>query len=232
MQRPRAEKAATGHSFQKAYNAAYDPRMRELLFLKALFKQLDKDGSGEMDKQEFQVAMADPTAWAIMSSRFGLQRHEIPRVWNALDRDASGSVNMAEWLETCSWLMEVMNDGEVVTDWSVRKVAKDARNARSSGVVALEGGSRGGSKGPTSQAAAAAAKAMLTPRSNPQTLPVPSREGRRLGGNDARSKLITRKEASRGASEASPRADSFLLEGMDSATDSLAAGSPMGTARS
>eukprot|EP00928_Gymnodinium_smaydae_P005418 TRINITY_DN11848_c1_g4_i1.p1 TRINITY_DN11848_c1_g4~~TRINITY_DN11848_c1_g4_i1.p1 ORF type:complete len:266 (-),score=56.31 TRINITY_DN11848_c1_g4_i1:95-841(-) len=144
--------STVGTAFNRPYHAAYDKarRRKDLLLLQELFTEVDVDKSGQVAYEEFAKCMQNPTIYEVMHRRFGFQRHEVPRIFRALDVDCSGHISLQEWLSECEAMMSVVEEGEVV-NWRFRKVRsqisrhKQMRHARHgvSGAAALAGASAG-----------------------------------------------------------------------------------------
>mmetsp|Transcript_50474 Transcript_50474/g.141272 ORF Transcript_50474/g.141272 Transcript_50474/m.141272 type:complete len:176 (-) Transcript_50474:27-554(-) len=111
-------------TYQRPYTEAYRQlaKMQEFRILEETFKSVDLDGSGQVTLQEFQACMQDPVTFCVFNKRFGLQLHETPRVFRALDRDGSGAISISEFVETCRHFMDVVQEGDVITNWRVRAV--------------------------------------------------------------------------------------------------------------
>merc|ERR1711964_230205 len=115
------KEAPIGRAFHRPMHIAYDDaiKQRELKYLEEIFRNADADGSGQVSAKEFAVCMSNPKAFKIFNQRFGLQPHEMPRVFRVLDGDCSGEISIEEWLSTCRLLMTVVKEGDMVTNWRV-----------------------------------------------------------------------------------------------------------------
>lgn len=113
-----------GGTFSRPFHIAYDEdiRLQEFRLLQQMFHKADRHHDGEITLAEFTRSLQDPAIWDIFSQRFGLQRHEITRLFRAFDRDCSGTIDFQEWLFTCQWLMEVVKNGDAITNWRVREL--------------------------------------------------------------------------------------------------------------
>ncbi|CAK0869618.1 unnamed protein product [Prorocentrum cordatum] len=107
------------NTFQKPFHLAYDEyeRVKDLQFIKDLFTSADQNGNGTLEYKEFARCMSHPATFRVFNERFGLQRHQTPVVFRAFDLDGSGSISLPEWFETCTFLMQVVKDGDVITNW-------------------------------------------------------------------------------------------------------------------
>jgi len=121
--------APVGGAYQRPFKVAYDhlQRQQELQWLEDTFLALDADGSGQVSYAEFLTCLNDPTTFSIMNRRFGVQRHETPRIFRALDADGSGEVSLQEWIETCKVLMMVAQEGDHIIDWRLHEIRKRMR---------------------------------------------------------------------------------------------------------
>jgi len=74
----------------------------ELARLKRLFKEADADGSGSLGPEEFRAALARAADWGFVpvdASDDGVSRAAAGAAFAALDRDGSGSVSYAEFVD-------------------------------------------------------------------------------------------------------------------------------------
>lgn len=128
--------APVGGAYQRPFKVAYDhlQREQELSFLEETFRALDSDGSGQVSYAEFVTCINDPATFAILNRRFGVQRHETPRIFRALDIDGSGEVSLNEWMETCKVLMSFVQEGDHITDWRLHEIRKRLRSYQSAAV--------------------------------------------------------------------------------------------------
>jgi len=118
-----------GQPYAISYDIAYDATLRqqELEQMEAMFKSADGDGSGEINFQEFEACLAQPETFRILNRRFGLQRHEAPRIFRALDGDGSGQISIEEWVDTCRILMSIVKEGDVITNWRLHSLKERLR---------------------------------------------------------------------------------------------------------
>eukprot|EP00927_Polykrikos_kofoidii_P067585 TRINITY_DN63031_c0_g1_i1.p1 TRINITY_DN63031_c0_g1~~TRINITY_DN63031_c0_g1_i1.p1 ORF type:complete len:269 (-),score=37.15 TRINITY_DN63031_c0_g1_i1:258-1013(-) len=123
-----------GKPYQQPFDKAYDRELKkqELKFLEDCFRRVDVDGSGEVTCDEFSACMSNPETFRIFNRRFGLQKHETPRVFRALDADGSGAVSIGEWLTTCRLLMNIVSEGDVITSWKVRDIKEKLASLQAS----------------------------------------------------------------------------------------------------
>lgn len=119
-----ADSLAAKSSFQQPFHVAYDElqKQRDLQFIKDLFLEVDTDGSGYIDFEEFKACMNHPNTFRIFNQRFGLQKHQTALVFSAFDVDGDNSVSLKEFLETCTFLMQVVKDGQVISNWRQKEM--------------------------------------------------------------------------------------------------------------
>ncbi|EER12231.1 conserved hypothetical protein [Perkinsus marinus ATCC 50983] len=70
-------------------------KRRDILDLKDLFMELDADGSGELDRKEFDQALGDSKIVDKMSS-LGIEREDMLNIWDLLD-DGDGVLTIEEF---------------------------------------------------------------------------------------------------------------------------------------
>merc|ERR1740123_981599 len=85
-----------GSPYQRSFLSAYEDlqKQRDMEHIEAMFRAADTDRSGSVSYAEFETCMRDAELFAILNRRFGFQRHETPRIFRALDLDASGTVSV------------------------------------------------------------------------------------------------------------------------------------------
>ncbi|CAK0837166.1 unnamed protein product [Prorocentrum cordatum] len=66
--------------------------------------------------------MNHPRTFRIFNQRFGLQKHQTAMVFSAFDVDGDNTISLKEFLETCSFLMQVVKDGQVITNWRQKEL--------------------------------------------------------------------------------------------------------------
>lgn len=115
---------STKSTFQQPFHMAYNElqKQRDLDFIKELFSECDVDRSGFIDFKEFVACMNHPRTFRIFNQRFGLQKHQTAMVFSAFDVDGDHTVSLKEFLETCSFLMQVVKDGQVITNWRQKEL--------------------------------------------------------------------------------------------------------------
>jgi len=115
---------ASKFTFQQPFHLAYDEleKQRDLQFIKDLFTEVDTDGSGFIDFEEFVLCMNHPMTFRIFNQRFGLQKHQTALVFSAFDVDGDNTISLKEFLETCSFLMQVVKDGQVISNWRQKEM--------------------------------------------------------------------------------------------------------------
>lgn len=119
-----------GHPYITPYDVAYEQasREQEVKFIEQLFRRADADCSGQIDFKEFNACLSQPETFRILNRRFGFQRHEAPRIFRALDGDGSGEICIDEWVATCRALMDIVKEGDVVTNWRLHSARHTIRN--------------------------------------------------------------------------------------------------------
>lgn len=120
-----------GRSYHREFSRAYSEWQKEdeLRQLEAMFRMIDTDGSRTISFAEFSACVSNPSSFKILNRRFGFQCHDALRIFRALDTNGSGQISVEEWMTTCKFLMDQCNDGNVVTDWSLRAHWRPKRTA-------------------------------------------------------------------------------------------------------
>mmetsp|Transcript_10504 Transcript_10504/g.17414 ORF Transcript_10504/g.17414 Transcript_10504/m.17414 type:complete len:187 (+) Transcript_10504:55-615(+) len=161
------KEAPIGRAFERPFQVAYEEsnKQQELLFLEQVFRQADLDGSGLVSAEEFAKCMNNPKVFQIYNQRFGMQRHETPRIFRALDTDCSGDISVEEWLATCKILMSIVKEGDVITNWRINSLKEKFAKHSSTGigVVAKKSPRRAGTS-PGKSSVGFAGKSLMTPR--------------------------------------------------------------------
>jgi Ca2+-binding EF-hand superfamily protein len=119
-----ANSLSSKSTFQKPFDTAYHQlqKQRDLEFIKSLFSDCDADHSGYIDEKEFTDCMNHPRTFRIFQQRFGVQKHQTAMVFAAFDIDGDRTICLKEFLETCTFLMQVVKDGQVVTNWRQKEL--------------------------------------------------------------------------------------------------------------
>lgn len=101
------------------YNQSYGwvERLKELAFLADLFCEIDKDGSGEVDKEEFSIFASHPTTKKIFSERFGFQPHQKDKLFTSISA-GEGVITYERWM---SYLYHLMKSTEAGMEADTRK---------------------------------------------------------------------------------------------------------------
>ncbi|CAD7957386.1 unnamed protein product [Amoebophrya sp. A120] len=96
-------------------------KLKELAFLSDLFRAIDTDRSGAINKQEFDISMAHPETKKIFAIRFGFQPHQRDKVFQVL-ADGDGEIQYRRWM---SYLFSLM----ATDDRGVREFSASNRAA-------------------------------------------------------------------------------------------------------
>jgi len=131
------------------YNHAYGwvRKLKELAFLSDLFNEIDKDGSGLIDKEEFTLFATHPTTKRIFASRFGFQPHQKDKIFLAIS-GGEEEISYDKWMNYLYNLMKASSSGQA-QEYSVfqrdkRKHAHDSSEENFKPFKPLPLPSRGG----------------------------------------------------------------------------------------
>ncbi|CAJ1415889.1 unnamed protein product [Effrenium voratum] len=74
--------------------------------LSDIFEQLDEDGNGELDYEEFQALLKSKEVLILLSDNTDIKIQDLEDMWQWIDTDKSGSVTIAEFFEGFEMLNE------------------------------------------------------------------------------------------------------------------------------
>jgi len=96
----------TTMQYYETYTQAYGwtEKLKELAFLSDLFREIDQDRSGYIDKEEFTIFATNPTTKRIFASRFGFQPHQQSTIFSKI----SGGEEQISYFKWVTYLYALM----------------------------------------------------------------------------------------------------------------------------
>eukprot|EP00931_Biecheleriopsis_adriatica_P109558 TRINITY_DN83815_c0_g1_i1.p1 TRINITY_DN83815_c0_g1~~TRINITY_DN83815_c0_g1_i1.p1 ORF type:complete len:157 (-),score=27.84 TRINITY_DN83815_c0_g1_i1:142-612(-) len=103
--------------FQQPLQEAYQTRqvLRDTRFLVSLFKRVDLDCDGLIDRREFMTFMKDADTSHFFRKFFDLQPHEVQHAFEVFDGNGDGFITLQEWKRTSHLLAMKARDGTAST---------------------------------------------------------------------------------------------------------------------
>lgn len=71
-----------------------------------IFQQLDEDGSGSLDAEEFKMILKSPDVLKLLANNTNIKVQDLEDLWSFLDEDGSGDVGVDEFMHGFQWLNE------------------------------------------------------------------------------------------------------------------------------
>mmetsp|Transcript_1670 Transcript_1670/g.4338 ORF Transcript_1670/g.4338 Transcript_1670/m.4338 type:complete len:704 (+) Transcript_1670:2-2113(+) len=87
-------------------NREQEKRQHVIDVLHDIFCQLDEDGSGSLDFEEFKMILKSPDVIRLLQTSTNIKVQDLEELWDFLDDDGSNEVNVDEFMQGFQWLNE------------------------------------------------------------------------------------------------------------------------------